>query len=279
MRSARIRIGRFIFGDSPAKAARAAAYGASTRAAGESNAPLEDCQRIGHRARLRAGRAAALVAIGALGGAGGPGFAAPARPAAVPAADAVAAAHALEARLAAVRGLRARFTQTVDSPALAKPLVESGTVYILRPGRMRWEYSDPPGKLAIADGARTWLYLPEDRQVIVAPMPTPGRDAGIGLLMAERPDLLSAFTVGWGARAGRNGRPPLSLKPKSGDAPFDEVLVETDRSGFPERLTVLDPLGGRVTYRLEAIDFKPPEDPTLYAFTPPAGVEVREAAP
>jgi len=224
------------------------------------------------------GRAAALVAIGALAGAGAPGSAAPAPPAA-PAADAVEAAHALEARLAGVRGLRARFTQTVDSPALAKPMIESGTVFILRPGRMRWEYSDPPGKLAIADGSRTWLYLPEDRQVIVAPMPAPGRDAGIGLLMAEHPDLLSAFTVGWGARAGRSGRRPLSLKPKSGDAPFDEVLVETDRSGFPETLTVLDPLGGRVTYRLEAIDFKPPDNPALYVFTPPAGVEVRQASP
>ncbi|HUD72178.1 MAG TPA: outer membrane lipoprotein carrier protein LolA [Dongiaceae bacterium] len=177
-----------------------------------------------------------------------------------------------------MRGLRAHFTQTVDSPALARPLIESGTVFILRPGRMRWEYSDPPGKLAIADGSRTWLYLPEDRQVIVAPMPTPGHDAGVGLLMAEHPDLLAAFTVGWGARAGRSGRPPLSLKPKSGDAPFDEVLVETDGSGFPETLTVLDPLGGRVTYRLEAVDFKPPENPALYTFTPPAGVEVREAA-
>jgi outer membrane lipoprotein carrier protein len=144
---------------------------------------------------------------------------------------------------------------------------------------MRWEYDDPPGKLAIADGTRTWLYLPDDRQVIVAPMPAPGRDAGIGLLMAQHPDLLGAFEVGWGARLGKSGRPALSLKPRSGDAPFDEVLVETDRSGFPEALTVLDPLGGRVTYRLEGIDFTPPGDPALFTFAPPAGVEVRQAAP
>jgi outer membrane lipoprotein carrier protein len=225
---------------------------------------------------------AALVAIGALAAAAGaPGWAAPAHPGAAPApaADAVEAARALEARLAAVRGLRAHFIQTVDSPALAKPMIEVGTVYILRPGRMRWEYSDPPGKLAIADGSRTWLYLPEDRQVIVAALPTPRRPARNGQLMAEHPDLLSAFTVGWGTRAGRSGRLPLSLKPRNGDAPYDEVLVETDRSGFPEILTVLDPLGGRVTYRLEAIDFKPPDNPALYAFTPPAGVEVREAGP
>ena len=279
MTSATSRSGRFIFGESPAQGARAAAYGASTRAAGESNARLAPCQRIGGRAARRAATAAALVAAASLAAGVAARAADPARPVPVPSRDAVEAARALEARIASVRGLQARFTQTVDSPALAKPLVESGRLFILRPGRMRWEYSDPPGKLAIADGTRTWLYLPEDRQVIVAPMPAPGRDAGVGLLMAERPDLLSAFTVAWTTRRGGGGRPALSLKPRTGDAPFEEVLVETDRSGFPEILTVLDALGGRVIYRLDAIDFKAPVDPALFAFTPPAGVEVREAAP
>ena len=68
--------------------------------------------------------------------------------------------------------------------------MERGQVYLLRPGKMRWEYRDPPGKLAITDGERTHLYLPEDRQVVVAPVPPRGTGSGIAFLLRPRIDLL-----------------------------------------------------------------------------------------
>src|SRR5262245_6914343 len=106
MTSATIRIERFIFGRSPAKGARAAAYGSSTRAAGESNAPLEPCQRIGRVARRRgAGRVVAIAAaalaaavtwLGSVApGNAAPGTAAPDRPVAIPSLDAAEAARIL----------------------------------------------------------------------------------------------------------------------------------------------------------------------------------------
>ena len=105
---------------------------------------------------------------------------------AAPDGEALVRARMVEARLNEVQGLVARFTQTLESPALPQPQVESGVVYFLRPGRMRWEYSEPEGKLAIADGERTHLYLPQDRQVISAPMP--GDGGGSGLAFMLRPD-------------------------------------------------------------------------------------------
>jgi chaperone LolA len=207
--------------------------------------------------------------------------AAPARTAsAAPAAgDAVVAARALESRLAAVQGMVARFTQVVESPALPAPQIETGTLYLMRPGRMRWEYRTPPGKLAIADGTKTWLYLPEDRQVLSAPMPGADRDQGIGLLLGGSPDILAAFTPRWGPPRAPGGPPTLALRPRSADSAFDEVRVETDAGGFPSAIIVIDPLGGRVTYRLEAIRFEPRLDEALFRFTPPPGVEVQEAGP
>src|SRR5262245_41204963 len=77
---------------------------------------------------------------------------------AVPA-DAVAEARAVEEALNGLKGLVASFSQTVDSPGLPRPQVEKGTVYLLRPGRMRWEYEAPRGKLAIADGRSSYVYL------------------------------------------------------------------------------------------------------------------------
>lgn len=189
--------------------------------------------------------------------------------------DAAGAARALGARLAAVRGLTARFTQTLDAASLPSPQVEEGTLYLLRPGRMRWEYSRPAGKLALADGVRSWLYLPEDRQALSAPL-ADGADPGVTLLMRDTPDLTVEFEPSWSRERGADDRPILALKPRSADAPYDRILVETDASGFPVALTLLDPLGSRVVYRLTGLRFVDSLDPALFRFTPPPGVSVQE---
>jgi outer membrane lipoprotein carrier protein len=173
----------------------------------------------------------------------------------------------------------ARFEQVVESPALPAPQVEQGTLYLMRPGRMRWEYTSPPGKLAIADGTRTWLYLPEDRQALSAPMPGADRDQGLGLLLGGNPDLLAVFAPRWAPPRAPGGRPILALRPRSPEAAFDEVRVETDPTGFPAAIVVHDPLGGVVTYRFEAIRFVPQLEESLFRFTPPPGVSVQEAGP
>lgn len=41
---------------------------------------------------------------------------------------------------------------------------DSGVLYLRKPGRMRWEYSTPAGKLFLSDGKEVFLYSPEERQ-------------------------------------------------------------------------------------------------------------------
>jgi len=193
--------------------------------------------------------------------------------------DAVAAARALEARLNGVRGLSARFTQRLESAALPSAQVEAGTVYLQRPGRMRWEYEEPRGKLAVADGVRSWLFLPEDRQVLVTPLPDVRHDQGIGLLLRERLDLLAEFSPAWGPPFEPDGSPALLLRPRSAQASFDRLAVEVDPTSFPVRIAVFDPLGGSVTYGFSGLRFVDRLDESLFRFTPPPGMSVQELAP
>src|SRR5262245_25180114 len=264
---------------SPEARARVTAPHAAARTAGESNAPPRGCQRSAVAGAL----VVAVLALAPGARAASPSATAP--PAASPRAgtpapgNARAAARALERRLAEVTALVARFTQVVESPALPTAQTESGTLYLARPGRMRWEYSTPPGKLAIADGRRTWLYLPEDRQALSAPLAGPGQDQGIGLLLGGTPDILAVFSPRLVPAGVAGGRAVLALRPRSPDAAYDEVRVETDAGGFPIAIVVNDPLGGRVTYRFEAIRFVPSLDEGLFRFTPPPGVSVQEAGP
>ncbi len=44
-------------------------------------------------------------------------------------------------------------------------MTESGTLRLRKPGRMRWDYTDPAGKLFLADGKSIYLYTPASNQV------------------------------------------------------------------------------------------------------------------
>jgi len=45
-----------------------------------------------------------------------------------------------------------------------------GRMYFRKPGRMRWEYEGPEPQTIVADGTYLWIYQPEDRQVLRAPL-------------------------------------------------------------------------------------------------------------
>ena len=42
---------------------------------------------------------------------------------------------------------------------------ESGTLTLRKPGRMRWEYTTPAGKLFLSDGKDVFLYTPDNKRV------------------------------------------------------------------------------------------------------------------
>ena len=42
---------------------------------------------------------------------------------------------------------------------------ESGILTLRKPGRMRWDYASPPGKLFISDGKNVYLYTPDSKRV------------------------------------------------------------------------------------------------------------------
>jgi outer membrane lipoprotein-sorting protein len=76
----------------------------------------------------------------------------------------------LQARYEATRSMRATFRQRVESPTLAAPLESHGTVLFERPNRMRWDYAAPDEQLIVGDGKTLWIYQPDLKQAIRAPL-------------------------------------------------------------------------------------------------------------
>jgi outer membrane lipoprotein carrier protein len=63
----------------------------------------------------------------------------------------------------ALLSLKAQFSQSYQGLGIKR--VESGTLYLQKPGRMKWEYSSPAGKLFVLDGKTAWFYSTGDPQV------------------------------------------------------------------------------------------------------------------
>jgi outer membrane lipoprotein carrier protein len=62
-----------------------------------------------------------------------------------------------------LHSLRAQFTESYEG--LGRSRTESGTLLLLKPGRMRWDYSHPEGKTFVLDGKYAWFYTRGDPQV------------------------------------------------------------------------------------------------------------------
>lgn len=62
-----------------------------------------------------------------------------------------------------LHSLTAEFTETYSG--LGRTRTESGSLSLLKPGRMRWDYSAPAGKLFLLDGKYAWFYAKGDQQV------------------------------------------------------------------------------------------------------------------
>src|SRR5688500_858685 len=77
-----------------------------------------------------------------------------------PSAGAEELARRVEARHRTVRDLTARFVQTYRSGLVGREIVESGTLSLKRPGRMRWEYREPERKTFVSDGRKYYFYVP-----------------------------------------------------------------------------------------------------------------------
>ena len=178
----------------------------------------------------------------------------------------------LQNRYETTRTLTATFRQTVDSPTLAGTIESHGTVAFAKPNRMRWDYAPPDRQTIIGDGETLWIYQPDDKQVIKAPLAEamPGRTplnflAGLGHIGED-------FVV----RIEREeaGRWVLRLTPRHEGQLGTLVLTVRKADATVEEATIMHPLGGGTHLVFSGERRNVQLDPDLFHFTPPPGVDV-----
>ena len=72
-------------------------------------------------------------------------------------------AQAVDERYNHLHSLQSDFTEIYRGAGMER--TESGTLWLKKPGKMRWQYRSPREKLFLSDGKDAWFYIPGERQV------------------------------------------------------------------------------------------------------------------
>ena len=187
--------------------------------------------------------------------------------------DAAKTLDAAQQRYDDVRDLRARFTQQSFAAALGKETESHGTVVVRRPGKMRWEYAQPDGRLIVIDEKAIRIWNPEDKQLQIAPLSGANvSPTALGFLMGQGVlrDTFTAEPISAPERAERGVR----LRPKS-DASFESLELWVDAKTFQLRESrVVDLFGNRTRVRFEEIVENQGVPASAFEFEAPEGAEV-----
>jgi len=168
---------------------------------------------------------------------------------------------------------RAHFRHILIAKTLNQTEVEEGTVTLAPGGRMRWEYTRPAGKLAVADGKTSTLYLPEGREVFIQKLVQgPGEPLLFRLLSGrvklEQEMACDGVTI-------RGGEAVLTLRLLESGADIREVEVTTAAStGQVLQVKYHDALGNEVSLSLEGAQPLSAVPDSLFVFKLPEGARV-----
>ncbi len=184
--------------------------------------------------------------------------------------------RAFEARYRSAESFRAVFLER-RSEGRNSIQLESGTLYIRRPGWMRWEYEAPEKKLFLVDGKFAWFYVPADRTVTKAAV-RQSDDERIPLLLltgktslgrvCRRIELADVHVEAAGDTALR------CLLARGGEVQYKEAVFEVDAGSHLVRLLVREAGDVETEFHFGKWEENLLLDRSLFQFSPPKGITI-----
>ena len=193
------------------------------------------------------------------------------------AADIKSIASAVDAHYNHLRTLEAQFTQVYRGSGMDR--TESGTLWLKKPGKMRWEYRSPREKLFVSDGKTVWFYVPEDRQARKSSaQKLEDMRSPLALLLGKTrlEKELHGLSIASDIEPAQAGDTMLRGIPAGMTDRVSEVVLEITPQDRIARIVMQGVDGATTEYRFE--DQK--EDVAIgdarFGFKPPPGIEVVE---
>ncbi len=165
--------------------------------------------------------------------------------------------------------LKSDFDQMVYTPDRKQPIRSKGTFYLKRPGKFRWDYSEPE-QLIVADGSQIWLYDPDLEQVSVQSQRSALAGTPAMLLISGEP-VSKAFRVS--DRGSSEGMAWVELEPRDPESQFVRIRLAFS-DNLLRRMQMEDKFGQRTRFRFTGIQVNPRLDDDLFRFERPDDVDI-----
>jgi outer membrane lipoprotein carrier protein len=149
---------------------------------------------------------------------------------------------------------------------------ETGTLTLRKPGRMRWDYSAPAGKLFLSDGKDVYLYTPDTHRVEKEPLKaSEDMRAPLAFLLGKL-DFSKEFRD-FEMRPDGDNR-VVTAKAKNDKLPYEkiEMLVAPDYA--IRRLVVNSQDGSVLTFLFDQEKLNPRVNDAQFKFQLPAGAQL-----
>jgi outer membrane lipoprotein carrier protein len=186
-------------------------------------------------------------------------------------------AQAVDAHYDHLRTLEAQFTEVYEGVGVQR--TESGTLWLKKPGKMRWEYRSPKEKLFISDGKTAWFYVPDDRQARHTPVKNlDDLRSPLGLLLGKTKleKELQGLSLAVDTAPMTPGNVVLRGIPKGLAGQVNDILLEVTPNHEIARIVLNQEDGSTTEYRFQDQKENVEIQDKNFRFTPPAGVEVTE---
>jgi outer membrane lipoprotein carrier protein len=194
-----------------------------------------------------------------------------------PAPDVHTIAQAVDERYNHLRSLQAEFTQIYRGGGMER--TESGTLWLKKPGKMRWEYRSPREKLFLSDGKDAWFYVPGERQVrrtAVKKLDDLRSPLAFLLGKTKLEKELQGLSLAPDVAPLVAGDVVLRGVPKSLAERVSQVLLEITPERWISRILIEEVDGSVTEYRFNSQRENVDLPDQRFQFTPPDGAEVIE---
>jgi len=188
-------------------------------------------------------------------------------------------AHAVDDHYNHLRSLQAEFTEIYRGSGVERQ--ESGTLWLKKPRKMRWEYRSPREKLFVSDGQSVWFYLPAEKQLRKTQLKKlDDLRSPIAFLLGKTKleSELRGLSKAVDQAPATAGNILLRGVPKAMEGQVNEVQVEITPTHQITRLILMEADGGSTEFRFSGWKENEELRDSQFQFTPPPGVEAVEGA-
>ncbi|MEQ1948286.1 MAG: outer membrane lipoprotein carrier protein LolA [Bryobacteraceae bacterium] len=175
----------------------------------------------------------------------------------------------LEERYNNSQTLQLSFTETYTQRGRAR--VEKGELFLRKPGKMRWQYAAPAGKLFVSDGKFIYTYTPQDNRAEKMKLKEADDMRAPLAFLLGRLHFADDFREYRSHPEGEGLY--ITAIPKSDKLPYSEVSFLAMPDSTIRRLEVKAQDNSILQFAFENEKRNPPLPETLFRFTPPPGVE------